>query len=78
MRDVKTGRIYFTKATREELGPAFVKAGYDIRQIRTLEQALRAWLATFSDKAAQEFLRVVEERPFNIWRKRQTPDAHTL
>lgn len=62
MRDVKTGRIYFTKATCEDLGPAFAKVGYDIRRIRTLEQTLQAWLATLSDKAAQEFLRVVEER----------------
>lgn len=62
MRDVKTGRICFTKATCEELGPAFAKGGYDIRWIRILKQALQAWLATFSEKTAQEFLRVVEER----------------
>ncbi len=62
MRDVETDRIYFTEATCEELGPAFAKAGYDVRRIRTLERALQAWLATLSDKAAQEFLRVVEER----------------
>lgn len=54
VRDVKTGRIYFTKATREELGPAFVKAGYDIHRIHTLEQALQVCLATLSDRAAQE------------------------
>lgn len=62
MRDVKTGKIYFAKTTCEELGPAFAKAGYDIRRIHTLEQALRVWLTTFSDETAQEFLRVVEER----------------
>ncbi len=62
MRDVKTGKIYFTKATCEELGPAFAKAGYDIRKIRTLEQALQAWLATLSDRAVEEFWRALEER----------------
>ncbi|TAM43565.1 MAG: hypothetical protein EPN55_13260 [Gammaproteobacteria bacterium] len=62
MRDVKTGKIYFTKATCEELGPAFAKAGYDIRKIRTLEQALLAWLATLSDRAVQEFWQALENR----------------
>ncbi len=62
MRDVKTGKIYFTKATCEELGPAFAKAGYDIRKIRTLEQALQAWLATLSDRVVQEFWQAIEER----------------
>lgn len=62
MRDVKTGKLYFTKAARETLGPAFAKAGYDIRQIHTLEQALQAWFATLSDRAAQEFMRVFDER----------------
>ncbi len=62
MRDVKTGRIYFTKATCEKLGPVFARAGYDIRKIHTLEQALQAWLATLSDDVVQEFWRVIEER----------------
>lgn len=62
MRDVKTGRIYFTKATCEDLGPAFDKVGYDIRRIRTLEQTLQAWLATLSDRAVEEFWRALEER----------------
>lgn len=62
MRDVKTGKIYFTKAACEELGPDFARTGYDIRKIRTLERALQTWLATLSDRAAQEFWRVVEER----------------
>jgi hypothetical protein len=62
MHDVKTGKIYFTKADCEELGPAFAKAGYDIRKIRTLEQALQAWLATLSERAVREFRRALEER----------------
>lgn len=62
MRYVKTGKVYFTNATCEKLGPAFAKAGYDIRKIRTLEQALQAWLATLSDRAVREFWQAMEER----------------
>lgn len=62
MRDVKTGKVYFTKATCEKLGADFAKAGYDIRKIRTLEQALQAWLATLSDRVVQEFWQAIEER----------------
>ncbi len=62
MRDVKTGKVYFTKATCEKLGPDFAKAGYDIRKIRTLEQALQAWLATLSDRVVQEFWQELEKR----------------
>lgn len=74
MRDVRTGKIYFTKATCEELGPDFARAGYNIRKIRTLEQALRAWLATLSDEAVAEFWRVIQERR-DEQRKLETVDA---
>lgn len=62
VRDVKTGKIYFTKATRERLGPQFAKAGYDIRRIHTLEEALQAWFDSLSEKAQQMVIEALEER----------------
>lgn len=48
MRDVNTGKLYFSKKARADLGPMFAKAGYDIRKVRTLEQALDAVTSSLS------------------------------
>lgn len=33
MKDLATGKVYLSRRTVEELGPAFARAGYDIRRM---------------------------------------------
>lgn len=62
MRDTKTGKVFFTRAARERLGPSFARAGHDIRCIHSYEDSIRAFLDTLNDQTCQQLADAFAER----------------
>lgn len=51
MKDVKTGKVYISERAARELGPAFARAGHNVRGLRSETQLVNGFLDTLSDDA---------------------------
>lgn len=55
MKDFSTGKVYLPKATVQEFGPSFARAGHDIRKLHTEAGILNGFLDTLSPEARAKF-----------------------